>query len=96
MAASMTPFQDEINQRAYGYALDGTYSQGGPVETRPYDEWFDRHRLDQFMGAGFLPKDGHSTMQTFQNRDYANGRRFMSPEQHGLLQEVEDYMRSGQ
>jgi|TARA_R110000824_G_scaffold3401_2_gene16212 hypothetical protein len=95
MAQSMEPWQDDINRRAYDRAVDGTYGNGTYFEQRPYDEWFDAHRLDQFMGAGFLPKDGHSTMQTFGKSDHANWMRMMTPEQHGLLQEVEDYMRSG-
>ena len=78
MRSSMTPEQKGINERAYQLALDGG-------ETRPFDRWFDLHRLDQFMGSGMLPdgeiRDGWMNM--------------LSSEQKDIIQEAENFLING-
>ena len=50
---SMTPEQQATDRRAYNRATPGEF---GDPEERPYDQWFEIHRLDQYLGAMFLPK----------------------------------------
>lgn len=86
--ATMTPEQNELNQRVYDNATNGIFGdQTGPKEMRPYDEWWDTHRLDQYLGAAMLP-EGSPQREAWMTK-------MMTPNQLARLSEIELYLRSG-
>jgi hypothetical protein len=82
-AKSLTPEQIAIDRRAYERAKAGEF---GKPETRPYDQWFDIHRLDQYLGAQMLPEGSPD------KRDWMSG---MTPEQLRILDAMQTYLRRG-
>jgi len=78
--ASMTPEQTAVDRQAYQRAVAGDF---GSVERRPFGEWFEQHRLDQYLGAMFLPKPN----------EWEN---FYTPDQEKILMQIETYLRTGQ
>lgn len=81
---SLTAEQHKIDKRAYEEAKVGKY--GGEPEKRPYDEWFNVSRLDQYLGSMFLPKD---------SPDRADWMGMMTPQQTRILAEIQHYMETG-
>ena len=77
---AMTEEQKAIDRQAYARAV-----QGGS-ETRPFDQWFDQHRLDQYLGAGLLPKG---------SANRADWMRILTPEQKEIQTQIEQYLRTG-
>jgi hypothetical protein len=82
-AQSVTPEQTAIDRRAYERAVSGEF---GDPETRPYDEWYDVHRLDQYLGAPLLPED---------SPDRADWMRILEPNQLRILAQMQEYLRTG-
>ena len=82
--SSMTPEQKGMDRRAYMRARAGDF---GTPETRPYDQWMDTHRLDQYLISRFLPRG---------SRDRAEWEQGFTPRQRQLLDQVEQYVRTGQ
>jgi hypothetical protein len=70
---SLTPDQLAMDRRAFQRA-----QQGG--ERRPFEQWFDQHRLDQYIGAILLPKPN----------DWI---RSFTPEQNQLSEDILDFLR---
>lgn len=83
--SSLTPEQQAMDRNAYEGAKTGKY--GGEPDTRPFEDWFNVSRLDQYLGSMFLPKD---------SPDRADWMGSMTPEQKAMLSEIENYMRTGQ
>lgn len=82
-ARSITPEQRQIDQRAYERARAGEW---GPPEQRPYDEWYEVHRLDQYLGAMMLPENSP------ERQDWMQG---MTPAQQRILADIDRYLRTG-
>jgi hypothetical protein len=81
---SLTPEQQETDRRAYELAGKGEH--GGPPETRPYEKWFDVHRLDQYLGSMFLPKGSENRKEWV---------RAMTPDQKEILGNIKTYLEQG-
>lgn len=80
---SITPEQQAIDRRAYERAQAGEF---GKPEKRPYDEWMNIHRLDQYLGAPLLPEGSEN------RRDWMSG---MTQEQLVLLDLMKQYLKRG-
>lgn len=76
---SITPEQMEVDVRAYRRAQ----SDG---DRRTFNEWYETHRLDQYLGVGFLPKGSR-------NRQEWEGA--LTPQQKRILRDIEGYMKTG-
>lgn len=81
---SLTPEQKAIDRRAYERAVAGEF---GDPEQRPFDQWYEIHRLDQYLGAPYLP-EGSAHREEWM--------RGMTPEQLEMLDAMQRYMKTGQ
>jgi hypothetical protein len=77
--ASLTPEQLEMHHRSYQMSIEKF------GETRPFDQWMDVSRIDQFMGAFLFPSKELS--KNF------NKQRDFTPEQHRILGQANDFLR---
>lgn len=78
-ASTLTKRQKQIDKNAYKEAK----SNG---EKRSFEDWLDQSRMDQYLIAQFLPKGSQD------RKEWLSG---MTPEQRGILSEIEHYMRVG-
>lgn len=81
---SVTPEQMMMDRNAYNRAISGSY---GYKETRPFDDWYDFHRLDQYLGSMFLPRE---------SENYQDWDRVMTPKQRHILARIRQYLEQGQ
>lgn len=82
-AMSLTSEQKQIDRDAYRRAQSGEF---GDPEERSFDEWFETHRLDQYLGAMLLP-EGSSDRREWMS--------IMTPKQRGILDRIEHYLKTG-
>lgn len=75
-AESMTPRQREIDQTAYNR------NQAEYGENRPYNEWFDKSRLDAYIRGGLVPEINPEWQNAF------------TPEQKNIIASIQQYLQT--
>lgn len=75
-AASLTPEQQETDRRAYEYF----------EEKRPYEQWMNVSRLDQYLGGYLAPPPDPKHREEW--------ARTYTPEQKKLLEQMRNYLQT--
>jgi len=82
MMQGMTPEQGTMNRTAFD-----RHQRESPEDTRNYDDWMEQSRLDQFLGAGFLPESDPNRDDWFQ---------VLTDTQKNILKQIVSYMETGE